>query len=262
MPYNAVKPEQAGYNIFSPTYAKTLGETTGNPGADVIRHMALMMRAKQEDGDYASAVAAANANQLQGTQIEQDGALRKAIIDTLAARTQQGVGGAVDAQGNVDNTYVGHADTHNINKVDSEAFKNNTGGLKDMADAGYGLKPAAVGPVLAGPEVAPQDAPQFQSYVNPGDVAAQQQAAASMVAAHRPPSGGANGDEPSVTITDPGMGLPPAIAYKLKNASPAEVAALLASLHAPGATPPGANMSRPAPAGFHYEGTHLLPDKK
>jgi len=194
-----VKPDQAGYNIFTPQYAAALGQSTGNQGADVLRHLALINAAARENGQYGLAVDRANQATLQAQKADNTAEHDRAVINNFATNATAGsiapmVAYASGADYGAIAPRLDQIDTLRADKTAAEALQARMAGVKSAADAGYGLDPKTVGTMVGGPlaEEAPTITPNYFTPNAAADMkradASVKSADAAMVAAHKAPA--------------------------------------------------------------------------
>lgn len=227
MPYQAIRPDQAGYNIWTPQYAAATAARTGNPGADALKELALAIRASREGGSYANAIAAANANQLAGVQAELQGDIAGKYIQHAADLTKAGRPDVMPVGSNpyltLDPNIAAQAGAVHLNKTSTEAIENQANTVATLAEVGMAPSMESVGQMIT-PVLQPEQM-EVGKYITPADQAdmikanaAMLGAEASMVSANRPRGGGGDGDgggAPVKVVIEPNL-LDPRIPPKVR----------------------------------------------
>jgi len=92
MPYKAPEPEAANFVSYLAANAAGMGARAAAPtGAAALSQLALRMKAKQQEQSYLAALQASQANQLAGTDLEQQGEIAKAYLPTRATAANAGI---------------------------------------------------------------------------------------------------------------------------------------------------------------------------
>ena len=183
-----VKPDPVGYNVFSPTYAQALGQSTGNAGGDVLRHLALINAVQNEKGAYGLAVQQANEATLKAQQADNEIEARKLLANNWANVANTGTLDMFLAsqmspeQYGFMQTRAQDADMLRLDTLAAEAFAKRGAGVKDFTSSGYGFTPQTVGTMTAGP-LATEAPTIIPNYFTPSAAADMKRADASMKSA-------------------------------------------------------------------------------
>jgi hypothetical protein len=179
MPYKAPQVDQAAYGIWGPASA----QATMNPaGVDGIAALVARMKAKKEQRDYEAALAAANENQLRGSQAEAEAALNLEYLKQLKPLAEMGLVGATNVPGTnitVDPSRAALVDATQIDNTQSQSYLRNAQGLGELATK-LDVRPSIdyISQQLAPP--GQEDVVPIEKYINSENIAKQVAANASM----------------------------------------------------------------------------------
>jgi len=223
MPFNPSAPNAAAYGVFSPTYAAKLAQGSGNPGADVLNNLALMMLSRQERGSYSDDLRYVNDMAAKAAEAENQADIARAYLPTIAPQAEAGVSSSVT----VDNPYVKvnrpgleAADVVNLDATASGATKNQSEVIKNLAQADVRPTLEYIAGMIANPlQTTPADVENYTTYENLTDrmkaEASQTSAKASMVRANK--GVGDSGGGVTISYTPSPYGIPTAPTIKGTN---------------------------------------------
>lgn len=214
MPYTAIVPNHAAFGTEQDAYLKALQANTGDPTANAVNQITLMMQAQKGGGDYMQALREANQFQHQGQQTEIQGDVAKTYLTGAGPMAKEGISGAVMP---ADNPYLriapnrlNQADAIHLQGVQADAVKNTGEGVKNLAEAGFAPDAKYVGGMIT-PPLQEEPAP-VSNYMSPGNKAKLEEAAAAReqasAATYRAVHNheGANADKTVTTYISDGKG--------------------------------------------------------
>lgn len=224
-------PDGGVYGVFSPAYAQKLAANSPNVGANVLNQFVLQQLAQREQGSYADLLRDTNASAVEGARVEGDAAIRKSYFDQLANYADKDIAGAIDPETlAVNRAYLETGDVVGLNAQQQAAFKNTTGGIRDLTESGVRPSIEDIGAMITPPI---QETPSTVApYVSFEDQTGRMNADANMVSALKPNSSGGGGGGVTLSISDDGFS-DPVERYSGKN--PEAVRAAYAASKAPAA---------------------------
>lgn len=151
--YQAIQPDAAAYNVYSPAYAGALGKDTGTPAANILNTRALGVESERESQAYMLALQAAQDNQeklqRQAGYINASDKVLEHDLDPGVNPTIGNVTVGQDQSGNYiinrDPAATAVINSENLNSQVAERVQKVGAGVKDLGAAGYILNPADVG---------------------------------------------------------------------------------------------------------------------
>ena len=204
-------PNAAAYGIWGPAYAQALAAQSQGPVAGPLNMLAMRGYMGNEQGGYGEALAATRQAQLQAAQMEADAKVAAAAAGQLGSLNQYGgvptfMPFLADAGINVDPAAATARTDLVTNDVAAGAFKDQTGGVANLADVGY-LPPTDVISEQLFPVAAGEEAVPLEPYMTPDARNDQARAEAAMISAqaartnaNRPRGGGGGGNAETTEI--------------------------------------------------------------
>lgn len=171
MPYNAIKPEAGAFGQAQGAYLAKLQGRSGDPTADALNQIALMVQARQGGGDYMQALREANQFQERGAMAENNKDVTTSYLTAAPGLIKEGAGSAIQLP--ADNPYIRTdprklvgSDAIHQQDMQSGIVKNVGEGVKNLSEAGMAPPASEVGGMIT-PYLQTTPTPVEAGYITP-----------------------------------------------------------------------------------------------
>ena len=257
MPYLAPKVDAGAFTAYDSPYAQALAAASQQAGPRGYLSMAALgNKVGSGQENYLKAMQDANANQLAGSDAENQAEMAKALLTYLPSAADKGIASAVDIGQNrylsTNQPHLAQSDVVHLNNTDAGAFKARADGIVGLAGVNMAPPMEQVSQGLRSPLSGPDDPYlNFGNYLTNDDKVANEKleidrmdAGSRRISANKPSGGDGGGN---VTYTYEGM-MPGGVTKTVKSKTPMDPNGL-GFVPSPAITTPGVGGGRAGPAG-------------